>query len=70
MFGFENKHNKQSLQNDPGTHKQRGMLKCNKTIYSTPFSALVNIAFQCSIAHHIALNEVQKLYLQNKKYPS
>jgi hypothetical protein len=41
-FGFENKHNKQSLKIDPGTHKKLGMLKdaiqyenlpCNMSIY-------------------------------------
>jgi hypothetical protein len=30
-----------------------------QTIPKNDPTALVNIAFQCSIAHHIALNEVQ-----------
>ena len=36
-----------------------GALKSNIDHGLRPFSALVNIAFQCSITHHIALNEVQ-----------
>jgi hypothetical protein len=72
VFEFE-KNNKQSLKIDPGTQKKKlGMLNvikqlqhfilCNMMCYGAP-SALVNIAFQyscqCSITHHIALNEVQ-----------
>jgi hypothetical protein len=31
-FGFENKHNKQSLKIDPGTHKKLGMLNVIKQL--------------------------------------
>ena len=38
-------------------------IKCNKTIKTLHFvqynSALVNIAFQCPITHHITLTEEQ-----------
>lgn len=48
---------------DPGKQEKTWCVKCNKTIKALHFvqydSALVNIAFQFPITHHIALNEVQ-----------
>ena len=47
---------------DPGTQEKMWCVKYNKTIKTLHIvqcdSALVNIAFQCPITHHIALNEV------------
>ena len=41
-FGFENKHNKQSLKIDPGTKKKFGMLNVIKQLqmYSTSFCSI------------------------------
>ena len=60
---YLNKERKQISRVDPDTQEKTRCVKCNKTNKALHFvqydSALVNIAFQCHITHHIALNEVQ-----------
>ena len=61
-----NENNKQSLKDlSRYTQKKLNVIKllqhfilCNMKCYGA-LKAAVNIAFQCSIAHHIAHNEVQ-----------
>ena len=63
----ERKKKKKTIPRDgPGTHEKTMCVKCNKTIKHFILCNLMrngvlknNIAFQCPITHHIALNEVQ-----------
>ena len=75
LLNLKKEKNKQSLKIDPGsTQKKLGMLNViyNLLLYIfvalhfvqyDVLSALVNIAFQCSITHHITLNVYYYIYI-------